>query len=185
MKKSLVFGLIFFTLTVLIHGSALAQAGPSGHVEGVQAPAVTAPVPPTGETMRYVVPYFLSVTGTGSRSATAIAVNNNTTKDCTISVQFQQAFLTAVACALTLTVPAGQGTYFCSRGLPGTTVDCVATCAPALTFDAGRVYISSNKACSNISVDGQILYTSDGADTLITGVRQLGLVKFNKGNTGD
>ena len=187
MRKGLLLVSVFFTFMGLVHGSAFAQAAPSGHVGGVQASKVTAPTPPKGETMRYVIPYFISLTGAGSRTVTGITVNNNTTKDCTVTVQFQsqQGSATTVSCTATLAAFAGMGAYFCSRGIPDTTFTCHNSCWPELVSDTGQVFISSNSACRNISVDAETLYTSDVADTLITGVRQLGLVKFNKGNVGD
>ena len=187
MKNSLFFVLVIFAFLMLLHCSTFAQVGPTGHEPEGQVFQVTAPTPPTGEIMRYVIPYFTSITGSGSRSMTGITVNNNTTKECTVSIQFQKGRMPTVECSITATVPAGYGGYFCSRSVPANTYPCNAsgTCASDLTLAVGRVYISSNSACSNISVDGEVMYTSDASDTLITGVRQLGLVKFNKPNTGD
>ena len=111
MNKRLLFVCVVFAFLVLVHISASAQT--SGiYAQGEQFSQATAPTPPVGQTMRYIIPYFASVTpASGSRLMTAITVNNQSTKDCTITIEFQRMGdgPTVIDCTLTATVSAGLG----------------------------------------------------------------------------
>lgn len=185
MKKNLLLGVVLSAILVLAAGPVLAQATSVGEDKGIEAQAAAAPAPPAGHNFRYVLPHYNSQnSAAGSRSVTILSVYNQTTKDCEVGVQFQHLTDTN-SCTMSATVPAGTSRVFCSRFVNDPIVPCIVTCSPELTFDSGHASVSSNKACVNIAVDAQVVYTSDGDDNLVTAIRPLTLVKPNKANLGD
>ena len=185
MKKNLLLGVVLSAVLLLAAGSAPAQSTSSGEDKGIGAQNVGLPIPPDGHTIRYVLPHYNSQnTSTGSRSVTILSIYNQTTKDCDVGVQFQH-LADIGSCVVSATVPTGTSRVFCSRSVNDPVVPCGVICSPELVFDSGHAYVSSNKACVNIAVDAQVVYTSDASDDNITAVRPLTLVKPNKANLGD
>jgi hypothetical protein len=189
MIKSLLLGVVALGLVLLASGSVSAQATSLGDPEEVRASIAGGPTPPKGHVARYVLPFYTSenyLTGV-SRSVTIINVYNQTKKDCEVGVQFQYGPLVTNTCSITGTVSAGTSLGFCSRTVHDPVFPCEAgpTCNPQLTYTTGHAFISSKVGCLNIVVDAQVTYMSDSSDTLVTGTRQLSVVKINQPNLGD
>jgi hypothetical protein len=145
-----------------------------------------APTPPAGHTVRYVLPYFRSRTVSLPRIASMIRVYNHSKKECEIGVQFRKGLTSSDVCSITLAVGSQMSGSFCSRPITDDTLfNCSVSCPdPGLTFDVGHVYVSSPAGCTNLAVDGQIIY-SDAADTTVSGTSSLRVVKYGSPSKGD
>ena len=143
---------------------------------------------PAGQTMRYVIPFFTSQTAfpTG-RSVTVVTINNNSSASCTATLRFQFASQTADTCTITATIASHLSKIFCSRSVSDPISPCSVSCSPGLTFNTGKVYISSTTtptACNLLAVDPRIYYTN-GNDTVLLSSSQLSIVKFGAATAGD
>ena len=129
----------------------------------------------------------------GSRSVTAINVQNQSTISCEVGVQFQKAYGVTNTCSVTLTIPAKQSRVFCSRVVNDPLMPCNASCSPALTYDTGHFFVSSTAPlpgatdkCKSLLIDARLFYTRDIADDLVEGATRLTVVKSpGEANLGD
>src|SRR4051794_30222989 len=138
-----------------------------------QAPAAIARVPDVpGQVNRYTIPFFTSQnTLSGSQSYTGVAVLNNSTTTCDVSVKFQFGQESSNACVIKASISPRIALTFCSRAGHDPVFPCDTTCAgDGLTFTTGHIYIASTNspACSNIDVDGHLFYTTNN-DTVVQG----------------
>jgi len=189
MKKSLFISIALFGLLLITGGFVSAQDyGFTTLGEEQESRGLLPIIRPIGQTARYVIPYFMSSNvGLGSRSVTAIAVYNQTDKDCVVAVHFQYGAQTVDTCVITDTVKPGRTTGFCTRTVDNSAYLCKAmpVCNPELIGIVGHAFITSNSACANIAVDAHIIYTSDTDDKWVSGIAPLRVVKMNKANQGD
>lgn len=170
--------------------SAIAQVQSSSAGPEQSAPSIFAATPPTGESARYVLPYFYSVAGsTGERSVTVLNVYNQAGVSCDVTVEFQYATGTTDICSITSTIPAKTGWIYCSRPVNDPVAPCFVTCPNGgLTFNEGHAFIDSTNtvaACANIAIDARVIYTRDLSDTLVDSSSRVSIVTINGKNKGD
>jgi hypothetical protein len=147
----------------------------------------SAPTPPAGHAVRYVLPYFKSVTSLGfPHTASMIRVYNHGNKDCVIGVQFRKGGESWDSCSITYTIGAQNSRSFCSRSVDEPTLTCSISCPDTgLIFHTGHAYVSAPGGCTNLAVDGQIVYTSDASDLVVSGTSSLRVVKYGSASKGD
>lgn len=164
--------------------SSLNEVDPYRSIYSSPTPAPLLAVAPAGETYRYVIPHFYSVTSLGSRSLSGVSVRNGSKVTCSVSVTFQSAVGSANLCVLTEAIPAGESRIFCSQNASPGVYACTSVCVPALGYNAGHALVSSTSsgACAGIQVDAQVLYSnSTDPDTLI-GASRLSVTTMKKTN---
>ena len=175
-----------------LSGSAIAMAAsdtPQGSATS-SAPAATAPATaPSGQTGRYVIPFYTSQTAfpTG-RSVTIVAIYNDSPSACSASVQFQYAAEKSEICSISFVIPSHTSAQFCSRPVGDPLAPCKVSCpASGLIFNTGHAFVSSSKSpstCSKIAVDPRIYYTN-GTDAVIVGSSRLSITKLGAATVGD
>lgn len=153
-------------------------------------PSISAPTPPTGESARYVLPYFYSVAAsTGERSVTVLNIYNQAGVSCNVTVEFQYATGTTDVCSITSTILAKTSSIYCSRQVNDPVAPCFVVCPNGgLTFNEGHAFIDSTNtvaACANIAVDARVIHTRDLSDTLIDSSSRVSIVTINSKNKGD
>lgn len=170
--------------------SAVAQMQSSSAGPELGGPSIFAATPPTGESARYVMPYYYSVAlSSGERSVTVLNVYNQAAVSCAVTVEFQYATGTTDLCSITSTIPAKTGWVYCSRPVNDPVAPCLVTCPNGgLTFNEGHAFIDSTStvaACANIAIDARVIHTRDLADTLIDSSSRVSIVSINSKNKGD
>ena len=177
----------YFIASAIIGMASLgsAMAGSDQPRPGAAAPRAV-PVP-SGQTARYVIPFFMSQTAFGTaRAVTAITIFNSSTSSCNASVQFQYTNQTTNLCSISMTLAAGTSQTLCSRPVSDPLTGCNVSCSPALTFNSGHAFVSSSNspsACNRLAVDPQVYYTN-GSDSALLGSSPLTIVKVNTPMTG-
>ena len=169
----------------MLCGASFAPAEETSE-EGASIAMRGVPTPPAGHTFRYVLPYFRSRTGSLPRIASMIRVYNQSNKGCVIGVQFRKGGTGTDVCSITYPLESQLSESFCSRPIADNTLFyCGVSCpAPGLTWDVGHVYVSSSAGCTNLAVEGQIIY-SDAADTAVSGMSSLRVAKYGSPSKGD
>ena len=182
MKKIICMVLVFGAIALCGVSFAVAEETSENRADiGIRG----APTPPAGHTVRYVVPYFKSIIST-PRTATMIRVYNHGNKDCEVGVQFRKGGASTDECSITYTIGAQNSRGFCSRPVGDATFTCSVSCPDTgLTFDTGHAYVSSPGGCTNLAVDGQMVYTTDAADSVVSGMSSLRVVKYGSASKGD
>lgn len=160
----------------------LAQEAPDGS---------SGPVPPSyydGGVNRYLVTYTHSQTTTALRSATVVAVTNQSSRSCQVKIEwFFGLDPDMPACTTTAAVPPRFTFDFCSRNLPFDITACNSTCAPELTFYEGKAIVSSSEeaSCGLIGVEARVYYTTGDRDTGVSAISNPKIVRADEGNLGD
>lgn len=187
LRQSFVLGLLASAIaagpTASLADTSLSTAVDPNHaIYSSPTPAPLLAVAPTGETYRYVIPHFYSVTSVGSRSLTGISIRNGSKVSCSATVTFQSAVGSASLCVLTEAIPSGESRIFCSQNAAPGVFACTSACAPPLNFNAGHALISttSSGACALIQVDAQVLYSSAADPDTLIGVSQLSVTTMKK-----
>jgi hypothetical protein len=143
---------------------------------------------PPGQINRYSIPAFFSLVNTVPQSFASIRIKNNAVVACNVGVRFQQGQTSTDTCVLSIAIPARQSRRLCSRQPGSTNLEaCDAACSGAILPVAGHIFVTSdnNANCTNIGVDAQQFYTTDGTDNALAAMSRLSVIKINEPNRGD
>jgi len=134
---------------------------------------------------RYLITYMNSQTRSRIRSATVVSVTNQSSKTNRVSVSYYKGLTnnSSPVCVCSYSIPPDFTIDFGSRDLPIEITCCNCVCKPELTFDEGRIIVSST--FPEIAVSSRVYYTEGDKDTQMLAITDSKVVPIGKGNAGD
>jgi hypothetical protein len=176
--------LAFAIMLPAVSAPALADSLTSGQPPAVAPKAVSAAIT---QVQRYTIPNYTSQDTATTRSFIGVTIINNATVACNAAVSFQYEYGATNICVISQLIPAKQSRIYCSRPVTDPITPCAASCSPALGFNTGHAYVSSDNttACSDIAVDAQQYFTEGSPDDHVDSQSKLTVTKFNLPNNGD
>lgn len=134
---------------------------------------------------RYLVTYMNSQTRGRTRSATVVSVTNQAKVINRVFVSFFKGLTdnTSPVGTCAFAIPPDVTIDFCSRDLPIEITTCNCVSNPELTYDEGRVIVSS--MWPEIGVSSRVYYTEGDDDSKLLAITDSKVVAFGDGNQGD